>query len=931
MSPVRSRLALSKLRIRALAMGLAFLVAPEAKAQVADAVAEVTITDPQGGVLQGANLTLSQPATGFSRVDITSARGMVRFAALSPGSYELRVTLAGFAPVKETLILRVGQTVRLAVALKAAATEEVTVVGEIPLVDVHKLDSSTNIVPEQIESLPVADRDFQKLAFLTPGVQRERGGFRFIGGGPVIGAAGNASQSTILVDGVDFTDPSAGLARARFSQDAVAEFRVIANRFDAEVGGSAGGGLSIVTRSGTNDLSGSAFGFFRDKSLRSQGALDLQKNDFSRQQFGFTLGGPIARDQTHFFASVEQINEDNVSLFRPGGAYASTAADVPHPFKQTLAFLGLDHQINDQQHLKAKFVYERYREENFRVGGVNDVSSGMQLNRDNWNFTAGHSWTPSSKKVNQLSFQVGGRKYEEPPNSTSLAEYFSSGNTLVTGENIIGGLLGQSTQFEVRDTFSWHIEQGKATHDIKFGGALMHIKDRFNFPVYPAGVMFYVTDSRALPLLYVYGEGSGDATISTNQISGFIQDDFRPKPNLTLSLALRYDLDTNGNNPSFTHPLIPTARGRDTNNLQPRAGFSWDPASNGKNVIRGGVGLFTGRFLLVPSFAELQQNGITGRVIGQRVNGALLGLPAFALNPANPKNTGLPLKVAITLLDKSYVNPQATQATLGWTTKLGGTGLYFDLEGVYVKGKNEIIVRDKNFAGNAVVAAGGAARPNTAYDQINTYTNEGHSEYKAAIASINGTIKGGHIIAASFTWADKKNINDDFSPALVDYPSDPSNIEAEFGRGRGDERFRAVISAVFRLPAAFTVAPILEYGSGQPWNRRLGYDRNGDGKNSDRADGVARFSSDGPTFKQVSLRLTRRFRLGKKGGLDAIAEGFNLFNTVNYDVNSVQSGQYLSGPTLTNKTAAFVPNPRFGQYLATLPPREFQLGVRLTF
>ena len=88
------------------------------------------------------------------------------------------------------------------------------VIAEAPLVDVYKTDSSTNIVPEQIQALPVANRDFQSLAFLTPGVQRERGGNRFIGNQPVIGAAGNASQATIMVDGVDFTDPVLGLARA---------------------------------------------------------------------------------------------------------------------------------------------------------------------------------------------------------------------------------------------------------------------------------------------------------------------------------------------------------------------------------------------------------------------------------------------------------------------------------------------------------------------------------------------------------------------------------------------------------------------------------------------------------------------------------------------------------------------------------------------
>jgi hypothetical protein len=912
----------------------AALVAAPLYAQTADAIIDVVVSDETGQVLPGVTVTVARPETGLSRTATSGEVGTIRFVGLPPGSYEVRFELPGFATATQKLVLRVGQTARIDVDMKLAAVQEtIEVTAEASaIVDVFKIDSSTNIVPEQIQDLPVADRDFQKLAFLTPGVQRERGGFRFIGGGPVIGAGGNASLSTILVDGVDLTDPALGLARTRFSQDAIGEFRVVANRFDSEVGNSAGGALNIVTKSGTNEVHGSVFGFFRDKALRAKGEFEQEKADFSRQQYGFTLGGPIKKDATHFFLSFEQVSEDNISLFRPGGAYASLAADLPHPFDQSLAFAGLDQKISDRQQLKVKFVYERYREDNFRVGGVADESSGMEVNRDNWNLTLGHTWVPGDGKLNQLSFQVGGRKYEEPPNSTALAEYFSSGNTLVTGENIVGGLLGDSTQWELRDTFHLQLTQGGGTHDLKIGGAWMHVKDRFNFPVYPAGLMIYVTDTRALPLLYIFGEGSGDATITTDLVSGFIQDDYRPRPNVTLNLGLRYDIDTNGNNPDFTHSLVPTPRGKDANNFQPRFGFSWDVASDGKHVVRGGVGLFTGRFLLVPSFSELQQNGESGRLIGQRLNGLLLGLPQFALNPANPRNTGVPLPVAITLLDNSYDNPRSTQATLGWTAKLGNTGLYFDVEGIYVKGEDENIVRDKNFPGNAAVAAAGrVVRPNPTYDQINTYTNEGRSEYKALVASVNGTLKGGHIVAASFTVADKKNINDDFSPALVDYPSDPADIEAEYGRARADERFRAVVSAVFRLPWQLTLAPIFEYGSGQPWNRRLGYDYNGDGKSSDRAAGVGRFSEDGPSFAQFSMRLTKRFAFGKSGGVDLIAEAFNLLNKDNYDVNSVQSGEFLSGPTLTNPGAPRVANPRYGQYLATLPPFEAQLGVRITF
>lgn len=902
-------------------------------AQVADAVLEVNAVDETGQSLPGATVTVRRPDTGFERSLVTGDAGGVRVGALAPGSYEVKVELTGFTPVvQQGLVLRVGQTARLDVTLKVATVQEtVTVTADLPLVDVYKTDSSTNILPEQIQDLPVADRDFQRLAFLAPGVQRERGGFRFIGGGPVIGAGGNASQSTILVDGADFTDTTLGLARARFSQDAIGEFRVIANRFDTEVGGSAGGALSIVTKSGTNQVKGSAFGFFRDDSLRAKGEYEAQKNDYQRSQFGFTLGGPLQKDKTHFFVSLEQIDEDSITLFRPGGAYASLAADVPLPLSQTLGFAGLDHRISTTQSLKAKFAYERYRLENFRVGGVADVSNGQQLNRDNWNLTLGHTWAPASGKLNQLTVQVGGRKYDEPTNSQAVTESFSSGNTLTIGENIVGALLGDSTQWEIRDTFSFTLGSGKKTHDIKMGAAVMHVSDRFDFPVFDAGWLIYATDTRALPLLYIYGEGSGDATIDTNYVSAFVQDDFRASANLTLSFGLRYDLDTNGNNPGFTHPLLSGERKKDVNNFQPRASFSWDATGDGRNVVRGGVGIFTGRFLLVPSFSELQQNGVSGRVVQQRLNGLVLGIPALALNPASPKTTGIPLPKDSTLLDSEYVNPWTWQATLGYTRKLGDSGLYFDLEGIYVKGEDEIIVRDRNFAGNAAVLAGRAARLNPAWNQVNTYTNEGRSEYKAVVASLNGTIKGGHLITASLTLADKKNINDDFSPALTDYPSDPFDIEAEFGRSRADERLRAIVSGVFKLPAAITVAPIVEYGSGQPWNKRLGYDRNGDGKNSDRADGVSKFDQDGPSFFSLSLRLTKRIALGERAGLDLIAEGFNLTNRKNDDVNSVLNGEFLSGPTLTNRAAAFVANPRFGQYTTTLPPFEVQLGVRLTF
>ena len=933
------------------ALVLCFISAIPAFAQIDKASVEVVAMDSSKSALPGVTVTVARPETGFQTVGVTDAAGVATFNALTPGNYTVTLSLEGFAaPAAQAIVLRVGQTQKLNVTMQQAASETITITADVPVVDVHKTDSSTNIVPEQIQGLPVLNRDFEKLALLTPGVQRERGSFRFINGGPVVGAGGNASQTTIFVDGVDMTDQVNGLSRARFSQDAVSEFRVIANRFDTEIGGSAGGALSIITKSGTNDTHGSVFGFFRDAALREQGALDLVKNDdYSRRQLGFTVGGPLRRDQLFYFASLEQINEKDITLFRPSGAYAGRAADFGKPFDQTLLFGSATMNINPEMNAGLRLVYENFDQENFRVGtafgdATTDESYGQKLERANWNATFEHNWAVSRTAANEMRVQFGTRRFFEPTNSDAVAEWFSSGNTLKTGGNILGDLLGEGNTWEMRDTWHQHFTTGRMSHDFKAGASYQRVHERFRLDTYEHGLFLYVTDTRALPLAYAYGVGSSDVDMDTNIYGAFIEDSFRPTSKLVLNLGLRYDLDTNGNNAGYTHPLIPNAREKDTDNYQPRASFSYDLRGDGTNVLRGGAGKFTGRYLLVPALTERQANGITGRVTFTRVNGALLGFPTLALDPNNPTTTGIVSKPAIALLGSDYHQPEATQASLGYTMKLGGSRLFFDAEGVYVKGEDEIVIRDVNWSGNAT-----RTRPITQYDQVNVYTNDGHSKYQALILSLNGNIRQNDLITASVTFADKKNISDDFSPDFpTGYPNDPANIEAEYGRARGDEKYRVVLSGIFHAPWQITVAPIFEYGSGQPWTHRLGYDYNADGKNSDRQidplhpelGSHDRNDEDGPSFQQISLRLTKGFNT-PFGRVEGIAEVFNLTNRTNYDVQSIVGGQYLSGPSAAQVAAraanpaaplpALVANPRFGQFNGTLQPREFQLGVRWVF
>jgi len=892
------------------------------RAQVDTGTIEVTAAGEEGSVLPGVTVEVTNAETGYVVREVTDAQGAARILALPPGTYDVGVALDGFASAdRDGVVLRLGQNLRLRFVMSPESSEEITVTAAIPVVDVYKTDTSTNIVPEQIQELPVQDRDPEKLAFLAPGVQRERGSFRFIEGGPVIGAGGNASQSTIFVDGVDLTDQALGLSRARFSQDAIREFRVINNRFDTEMGGTAGGGLSIVTRSGTNDFQGSVFGFYRDDSLRSTGALEEGDLPFERSQIGFTLGGAFVPDKTHYFVSFENIEQDDIALFRPGGAFFSLAEDVPVSTEQTLGLASVNHQFGPGSSGNAKVIYERYRQDNFRVGGVSAPSNGQELNRDNWNTVVGYTKV-FSDSLNEVKFQIGSRDYDEPTNSKDVEEWFSGGNTLKTGNNVVGDLLGEGDYWELKDTYHW----SWGAHELKAGASVFHVEERSVIDTFQEGLFIYLTDDRTLPLVYAYGVGSSDVSVDTDIYSGFIQDTWRAADNVTVTLGLRYDYDDNGNNPDFQHPLVGD-RKVDDDNFQPRVSFAWDVTGDGTNVVRGGVGMFTGRYLLVPVFTELQQNGVTGRIIRQNLNGLFLGLPpAFWLDPANPETTGIPLPPDITLLQDSLEAPESTQVSLGYTRRLWNTGLYGEIEGVYAEGDNEIIIRDVNFGGND-----NPVRLNPSYNQINMYTNDGESEYEALILSVNGTLKGGHIIASSVTFADKQNIADDFSPVFpTGYPSDPANIDAEWGNSRGVEDVRVVLSGVFRLPWNVTVAPIYEYGSGQPWNRILGYDFNGDGKSSDRAAGVDRNSEDGPDFKSFSLRVTKTIVFGDTS-LELIVEGFNLFDNTNYAVTSIDQAEFLSGPTLANPALPLVQNPTFGQYRATLDPREIQVGVRFRF
>ena len=285
-----------------------------------------TVQDSTGAVLPGAEVTATHLDTATSRTVISNDEGRYVVSNLSLGNYEIVVSLPGFQTAVRTGIeITIGRRAVLNFTLTVGSiTERVTVSGEAPLVETTSASVANLVDSQQIRDLPLNGRDFIQLAALQEGVviaplashQAGDSGIKLIISGT------RPSQTGILLDGTDIKNNQGntpgGLSGSLLGVDSIAEFRVITNVYSAEYGRFTGGIVTAVTRSGSNDFHGTLFEFHRNSALDARNFFDrdpdnpLVRSDppgFKRNQFGFTLGGPIVKDQTFFFGSYEGLRE----------------------------------------------------------------------------------------------------------------------------------------------------------------------------------------------------------------------------------------------------------------------------------------------------------------------------------------------------------------------------------------------------------------------------------------------------------------------------------------------------------------------------------------------------------------------------------------------------------------------------------------------
>src|SRR5215469_6608806 len=310
-----------------LCMGVLLLSLGGAKAfaqATASATIQGTVTDKSGAVVAGAEVVAKNKATDVTRTAASDETGSYRFELLPVGTYMVNVTKQGFAVFSQTIEILVGQTATVNAELKPGAESEVIeVTSEAPLLDQAKTDVSQNITPTEVEELPMVGRDVANLAYLAPGVKSANSYDPTKNRYAILSVNGDGGRN-VTVNGVDNKDNTVGGPVMQLPLEAVQEFQISTQRFSAVNGRSEGAAINMITKSGTNLLHGSIFGYFRDTSLNTDekdpngdGTATTSHPDYTRQQFGGSLGGPFKKDKLFGFFALEREREHQLQAEDP--------------------------------------------------------------------------------------------------------------------------------------------------------------------------------------------------------------------------------------------------------------------------------------------------------------------------------------------------------------------------------------------------------------------------------------------------------------------------------------------------------------------------------------------------------------------------------------------------------------------------------------
>ncbi len=526
------------------------------------------VKDPNGASVAGATVTATDNSKGTTRTVTTDSDGNYVILALPPTIYTVKVEASGFASKTiNNVQLEVGQQAALDIDLvigNVGVVVDVTA-GEEQIVDTERTQQSSVISARQLNNLPINRRNFLDFALLTPGVsdadnvndstdfrvaQTPQSGLSFGGN--------NGRGNSINVDG-STADTAAGGARNVVSQEAVQEFQVDRNSYNAEFGGASGGVVNIVSKTGGNKFHGSAFGYFRDKRFDARNAFDFNpqgKSPFSRQQYGGSLGGPIVNNRTFFFISAEGLNQDLTSFItlndsltnglrvapanavgdqnfflnylasrptlaplstgvrniltlpsaRTAALYATTNNTFPAKDTNALVSGRVDHTFSESDTMFVRLNFARTINENQATGALNAASRGRAVDSPSGGILFSENHTFNSNTINELRAQMSYYRLVVSPNDKigpeiNILGYGNFGRDIFLPSDSI------TRQFDLADTLSFV----RGSHTIKTGAVFQYNRITTTSETYLPGTFRF----GALPFSSVFSTAQRNAIIGT--------------------------------------------------------------------------------------------------------------------------------------------------------------------------------------------------------------------------------------------------------------------------------------------------------------------------------------------------------------------------------------------------------------------------------
>jgi hypothetical protein len=702
-----------------------------AQSQATTGVIEGVVVDATGVALPGVSVSLRNTATNYEQQQVTDAQGRFRGVLLPLGPYEVKATLSGLNPqTVKGVELGVGQTRTIEFTLsQATVAEEIVVTAEAPLIETARTEGATRLSEEAVSDLPNNGRNFLELTKLTPGVTVVQGP-----DGDELSINGQKGiANNISVDGADFNNPFFGEQRGgqrpafTFNLDSVKEMVVVADGANAEFGRSQGGFVNVITKSGTNEMKGTAHTVFKQDSLSSDPKTpdgDEAPFEFDQLQAGFTLGGPIVRDRMFYFtaldyqdaSSTKQIDTTRIepAVVAAFAGLGSPAENAPiGRTNDARVFLAkADWSATAANLLTLRYNYTWSEQKN----GTFDVDSwGASANATEKDFS--HSIngaaisTLRSNLLNEFRFQYARedrpRDYDGPiiTDGNGIKRplpdtAFDFGSSYRFGMPFFIPVEYYDTRVQLNDNVSFL----RGAHSIKAGAEYNRVNSVQTFLGFANGR--YIFDSTAgfledlknhtnnHVLLYLQQAGvgnisveeAGTQSIPQTEPAVFLQDSWQATTNLNVQYGLRWEAQLQPDpitDPEDVYyaPFIGTTRlgqefpsngdiPSDTSMWQPRLGISWNPNGDGRKVLRANAGIFYGRIPGLALASSRSTNGSRGQTIFRSSAVNFDGcLPVYP-NKLSASCVGAPDHPDVFVFDKDFENPRTTAASLSWEQEL---------------------------------------------------------------------------------------------------------------------------------------------------------------------------------------------------------------------------------------------------------------------